>query len=152
MKIHLTIYLLILINNSACIWPRAYKVDLNEKRTFDLTEEISSDDEDDIMDPDDEMIKATDLEQFNIQDDNEKHYRVHQVVLRRNKKSNDDTKKFVRNNYQLNETNVYDYIDEGPLVGEYVDQNGTRLETVQVLLWYKNISNKLNLLCRASKT
>lgn len=126
----IAIYLSILLHDVKCIWPRPYKVDLAESKIFDLSEEISSDDEDDIFDPDDEMIKSQDLARLNIQNDDDKHYRIHQVVLRRNKKSDDETTKRIINNYRFNETNVYDYVESEPFVGEYVDGNGVRIESV----------------------
>lgn len=130
----IAILLSLLLHVGKCIWPRPYKVDLSEKKTFELSEEISSDDEDDIFDPDDEMIKPQDLARLNIHEDEDKHYRIHQVAIRRNKKSGDETTKTLNNNYRFNETNVYDYVESEPFQAEYVDnENDTQIiESVRI--------------------
>lgn len=129
-----------LIPDSGCIWPRPFKVHLEERKTFELSEEISSDDEDDIYDPNDEMIKDSDLDHFDLRQDDDKHYRIHQMVVRRNKKAQEEAKQSEEQSFRVKETNLYEDPDPEPYEGRFVDDNGRPLTRVTSILFFKLVS------------
>lgn len=113
------------------IWPPAYKINLTQSGTFVISEEFGSDDYDDILDSEDEMIKEKDLEVFKLDKDSKKYFGIHQLVKNRNKRvQTNNFPEDVKNAAILKES-IFEQEDPIPWEAGFVDRNGNLIQPVR---------------------
>lgn len=112
------------------IWPPAYKINLTQSGTFVISEEFGSDDSDDILDNEDEMIKAKDLEVLKLRSDSKKYFGIHQLVKNRNNREQSNNFLEDVKNVKILKERIFDQEDPMPWTAGFVDRNGNFIQPV----------------------
>lgn len=129
-----TFYTLIALFSSAnAFWQPGYSVNLSHSGTFVISEELSSDDVNDVYDDADEMIKESSLNKFDLRSDSDKYFRIHQMAMRKHAYNRDvDFDESVDNSAVKIKESIFDGEDPVPWKAGFVDKNGSYLQFVQI--------------------